>query len=169
MELAFALISRGGLDLAICLHTAEPVPNHEWTKLIEQLERCGMAGGADPQRARMLVVTDGGAPDARQRSQLGRLWRGKAIQTAVLVPGLSNPIKRGLMTALTWFNPRMAFFVPEQLTGALRHIGLEGEQNSVWTALLELQMQLPPVRTMQLIAEAAQLPLLGVKPLRRVL
>jgi hypothetical protein len=168
MELAFALLPHGDLDVAICLHTAQPVPRHEWDALIAQLQGF-MANGVDPQRARMLVVSDGGAPDARQRSQLGRLRGGQVIQTAVLVPGMNNPIKRGLMTALSWFNPHMAFFVPTQLTDALRHIGLMDAQPKLWATLLTLQRQLPPVRTLQRVAEAAQLPLGSAKGLQRVL
>ncbi|HEX5656127.1 MAG TPA: hypothetical protein VFX59_02985 [Polyangiales bacterium] len=145
------------------------MPAREWEELVAQLESFGMASGADPKRARMLVVTDGGAPDARQRSQLGRLWGGKSIQTAVMVPGMSNPLKRGLMTALTWFNPRMAFFVPTQLADALQHVGLAEAQGKLWSSLLVLQRQLPPVRTLQLIAAAAQLPMDSAKGLQRVL
>ncbi|MET0287326.1 MAG: hypothetical protein ABW352_22765 [Polyangiales bacterium] len=167
MELAFALLPLGGLDVAICLHTAEPVPTNEWDDLITRLAS-HIASGAEPQRARMLVVTDGGAPDARQRSQLGRLRGGQVIQTAVLVPGMNNPLKRGLMTALTWFNPHMAFFVPTQLSDALHHVGLTETQAQLWTALLGLQRQLPPVRTLQLIAQAAQLPLGSAKGMQRV-
>lgn len=168
MELSYALMSRGGFDVAVCLHTASPVPRLEWDALVQQLQTLAKDTQTASQRVRMLVVTDGGAPDARQRSQLGQLFRGRPIVTAVVVPGMSQPLKRGLMTALTWFNPSMAFFVPSQLEAALRHIGLERERSALWTTLTELQRKLPAVRTLALLAESTGLPLVDTA-VRRVL
>lgn len=153
MELAFALSKVRGLNVAVCLHTAEPVPQDEWNAALAHYARLSER---DADRARMLVITDGGGPDAKQRSQLKAIWDGRAVTTSVIVPGMNNLVKRGLMTALTWVNPRMAFFVPSQLRPALRHLGLESEQPALWLLLRALQQQLTPVRTLQLIEAAAQ-------------
>lgn len=153
MELAFALSTVRGLHVAVCLHTAAAVPQEEWNAALRLYARISER---DAGRARMLVITDGGGPDAKQRSQLKAIWDGRAIPTAVIVPGMNNLVKRGLMTALTWINPRMAFFVPTQLRAALRHLGLEGEQPTLWPLFRSLQQQLTPLRTLQLMEEASR-------------
>jgi len=158
MELAFTLTILKGLDVAVCLHTAAPVPQHEWDADILQFERL-TNGAADAQLSRMLVITDGGGPDAKQRSHLKQVYRGHTIKTAVIVPGMNNVVKRGLMTALTWVNPQISFYVPAQLQLALKHVNLESEQHVLWNNLLALQRRLTPIRTLGLIAESADLPL----------
>jgi hypothetical protein len=106
----------------------------------------------------MLVVTGGGGPDAIQRAQLAKVWGGRDLKVAVLVPGLGNPLKRGLMTALSWVNPAMAFFTPDRLREALIHLQHVEELAVVWQELTGLQAQLTQVSTLQRIAQANALP-----------
>ena len=157
MEMAFTTLARGDARLVICLHTSTDPPALEWDDMMRQLSLL-LAAAPDARQFRMLVVTGGGGPDAMQRAQLAKVWGKRDIKVAVLVPGLGNPLKRGLMTALSWLNPAMAFFTPVQLPQALTHLDHGNELAAVWKELSELQAQLAQVSTLERIAEANALP-----------
>ncbi|HET6334303.1 MAG TPA: hypothetical protein VFG30_13865 [Polyangiales bacterium] len=153
MELAFALVERAGLTVSLCLHTAELVPQNEWDAMIAQLFRLGADANFHPEHLRMLVISDGGAPDARQRGQLSEVWGGRTIKLAIVVPSTNNPVKQGVITALSWLNPAVGFFSAPLMLDALRHLDLAGELPSLWPELMSLQRGLAPILTLRLIAE----------------
>jgi hypothetical protein len=157
MEMAFTALARGPSRLVICLHTSVDPPALEWESMLSQLSAL-LAAAPDTRQVRMLVVTGGGGPDAIQRAQLAKVWGGRDLKVAVLVPGLGNPLKRGLMTALSWVNPAMAFFTPDRLREALIHLQHVEELAVVWQELTGLQAQLTQVSTLQRIAQANALP-----------
>jgi hypothetical protein len=158
MEMAFTLLVRGRVRLMICMHTAVDPPAAEWEPRMRELAML-LAATPDAKHIRMLVVTGGGGPDARQRAQLRDVWGPRQIKVAVIVPGSGNPLKRGLMTALSWINPAMAFFTPDEFRLALEHVEQPEELDAVWSEILKLQSQLAPVRTVRLIAQANELAL----------
>jgi hypothetical protein len=157
MEMAFTTLARGPARLVICLHTSVDPPAAEWENVLSQLSAL-LAAVPDTRQVRMLVVTGGGGPDAIQRAQLAKVWGRRDLKVAVLVPGVGNPLKRGLMTALSWLNPAMAFFTPDQLREALIHLQHVEELAVVWQELTRLQAQLAQVSTLQRIAQANALP-----------
>jgi hypothetical protein len=153
MELAFALVERAGLTVSLCVHTAAPVSQSRWDALIGQLSRLRADPKFNPENLRMLVVSDGGAPDARQRVQLTEVWAGRLIKVAIVVPSMNNPVKLGVITALSWINPAVGFFNVPLMLDALRHLDLAGELESLWPELVSLQRGLAPILTLRLIAE----------------
>lgn len=157
MEMAVTTLARGHVRLVLCLHTSVDPPASEWARSLAELSALLQTTPAT-QHVRMLIVTGGGGPDAKQRAQLKDVWGDRSIKVAVLVPGHGNALKRGLMTALSWLNPAMAFFLPNQLRDALAHLEQEQALEAVWEALSVMQKRLEPVRTLSLIAEASALP-----------
>jgi hypothetical protein len=160
MELAFKVVERHGVRVALCLHTINPPPQHEWDAVMHELGHAG----PQSQPPRLLVVTDGGAPDAKQRSQLRDLWNGQSIKVSAIVPGYGNAVKRGVMTALSWLNANLKFFTPDEVEAALSHVDLSGELPGLWQDWLAIQRLLPPVRALRLIASESQLPWFGPEP-----
>lgn len=160
MEMAFTTLARAQARLVICVHTSVDPPLAEWEGMLRSLWSL-LAEAPDTRHVRMLVLTGGGGPDAKQRAQLKEVWAERDIKTAVLIPGRGNALKRGLMTALSWINPAMAFFTPEQFRAALTHLDHEADLDAVWTELVVLQQQLTAVPTLDLIAKANALPLPG--------
>ena len=158
MEMDFAVLERAGVRLVICLHTEVDPPAPEWEHTLRELGAL-MASAPATQQLRMLVVTGGGGPDAKQRAQLRDVWGEHAIKVALLVPGLGNPIKRGLVTALNWINPALAVFTPERFPNALKYLDLQEELPSIWHELCGLQGKLTPVRTLATIAQTCKLAL----------
>lgn len=158
MEMDFAVLERVSVRLVICLHSEVDPPAQEWERTLRELGAL-MASAPATQQLRMLVVTGGGGPDARQRAQLREVWGDHAIKVALLVPGHGNPIKRGLVTALNWINPALAVFTPNNFPDALKYLDLQHELPNVWQELCALQGKLAPVRTLAMIAQACELTL----------
>jgi hypothetical protein len=157
MEMAFTTLEQSDARLVICLHTSVDPPAAEWTNMLQQVGSL-LSAAPDARQIRMLVVTGGGGPDAKQRAQLSRVWAARDIKTAVIVPGRGNPLKRGMMTALSWINPAMAFFTPEQFDNALAHLE-QNDRSLLWRELAALQQKLDEVATLRSIARASLLPL----------
>ena len=151
VELTIDFIKLGSHELALWLHTEVDPPQDEWERALAEYGTVfGRRGGED---FRSLVVSDGGAPNLTQRSQFHDVHEGTAVKSSVITPALSNPLKRGVATALRWMNPRFAFYSPEQADRALQHLDLAGELAAVWGVLLKMERRLRPNRAMRMMAQ----------------
>lgn len=159
METLVEIVKMDGLHVALWLHTqVDPLPQ-EWDAGINlQIEY--LAKRAVPrEKLRTLVVSDGGAPNTRQRRRMTQdLWKDRPSKISVITTALSNPIKRGIATALSWANPATRFFQPAQVREALRHIDLEPRLADVWVEWKRMQRQIRTIKTLGLIAQALELP-----------
>lgn len=89
---------------------------------------------------KVLVFTYGGAPNARQRATLNDVLRAGAPPIAIMTP---SALARAVGTAMTWFNPRMALFGPDQLSEAMTHLGSpEHDTPRLKLVLAELEREL---------------------------
>ncbi len=156
MNTAFKIVPLQGFDVCLWLHTATDPSGQEWTaacaeckKLVERLK-------GDTSRVRSLVFSDGGAPSAAQRVQLFRdIFNGK-LQIAVVTNSLTNPIKRGIATALFWINPAFRVFEPRDINAALAHIDLPPDFAELYAQYSELQSRLPPVESLRIAQTVAK-------------
>jgi hypothetical protein len=98
-------------------HNAEPPTDEEWKDFLRALDRHGIEG------ARLLVWTDGAAPNSAQRQALNDQLGGRTIPIAVLS---TSTFVRGVATAISWFNPGVKVFPPDKVNDAIRHLGIEG-------------------------------------------
>ena len=99
---------------------------------------------------RALVVSDGGAPGGVQRA---RMARELPIKASVVTTTLSDPVKRGIATALCWVNPRFFFGGPTDARAAANHIDIGDGWDILWPALVALQKELPRNQTLKIVAE----------------
>lgn len=165
MEMAFSVEDRGHLRLQVVMHTAASPPADEWRRYEELLRQTKGAQGVDIGRMRVLVISDGGAPNTHQRHVVqNEIWEGRPVKMALLTNSLGNPIKRGIARALTWMNPDVSIFAPHDLSGALHHLGLAHDFDAVWARCVALQAQLAPLQTLKAIAERLGLPIPPAKP-----
>lgn len=131
----------------IWLHTAVDPSPVDWAAGIEKTMALKTQLGLPELRS--LVVSDGGAPNVAQRGELThKVFDGKPSKLAVLTNALSNPIKRGVATAISWVNPAFLALPPERWRDAFHHLDLESELDAVVAVLDELQKGLPPVKTL---------------------
>ena len=123
-----------GGSLMITINTSRPPTDEEWNDYVETYRKRG------PETLRTLVFTDGGAPNSAQRKKVNEMLDGKTTRAAVISP---NSMVRGVVTALSWFNPKIKVFAPEQLDDAFRYLEIRGaEIDTVWQVIRKLQSKL---------------------------
>lgn len=102
-------------------------------------------------RQRILVRSAGGGPNSAQRQSIKALFNGRPQRVAVLAP----PFVRGIITALSWFNPQVRAFGSTDLAAAVQHLELDAEQ-ARWAseALERMRQELDALRASERESEA---------------
>lgn len=122
--------------LLVLVHTEKNPTNDEWQRFLDELRRVGV------KQARVLVRTEGAAPDTLQRQQFNDLLAGHPLPLAVLS---DSRVVRGVGTALRWFNPAIRVLPSADLAGALAHVRVApSEHDAVLRTLGELRAELYP-------------------------
>ncbi len=153
MEMAFSVEDRGRLKLLVVMHTAAAPPADEWRRFEELLRKARGPQCIFLDQLRVLVISDGGAPNTHQRHTVQNdIYEGKPVKTALLTNALGNSIKRGIARALTWMNPSFQICAPHDLGAALRHLDLSHDFEAVWSRCCALQAELAPLATLKTIA-----------------
>ena len=155
MEMAITGLRAGRLLVFVWLHTQNDPTDQEWDTAFEAMRTRLSKEGVSLTEVRSLVISDGGAPGGVQRARIGREFPTKA---SVITTVLSNPVKRGIATALSWVNPRSFFASPKEARRALEHLDLGDQWDVLAPAFLELQAKLPPNHTLELVAEVMNQP-----------
>jgi hypothetical protein len=159
MEMSVTFVRFRDLEVVIWLHTKVDPPQHEWDAGIAKVAKWMNDRKLEVRDTRHLVVSDGGAPSVRQRSSLrSEVFRNEPCKLSIVTTVLSNPIKRGIATALQWMNPSVGFFTPAQAAQAASHLDLTGDASLVWMAYRDLQQRFPHVAALDSIADALALP-----------
>jgi hypothetical protein len=104
--------------ICVVVHSAKAPSEDEW----EEYMRAVRQNEQNLPRVRTIVFTDGGGPNSAQRKAINDFLRGR--QTPVVLASTS-PVVRGITTALSWFNPLVKSVAPDDLEGALRHLGVQ--------------------------------------------
>jgi len=155
MEMAITSLRANRLLVFVWLHTENDPPEHEWDAAFEAIKVKLKKEAAPLSEVRSLVISDGGAPGGVQRARIGREFPAKS---SVVTTVLSNPVKRGIATALSWVNPRFFFGGPKEATRALAHLDLADQWDVLEPAFRELQKKLPPNHTLELVAKVMNEP-----------
>lgn len=107
------MVSKVIKNLGISVHTAKPPTNEEWQELITLMQP------SDVANFRAISLTDGGAPNSAQRKSMNDYLAGRVPLSAVVT---QSTVVRGVVTAMSWFNPNIKSFSPEELDAALVHL-----------------------------------------------
>lgn len=106
------------IGLLVACQSSEAPSDVEWDELIAAAIQMRRSRG----QFRLLVHTDGGHPN---RFQVERLKRSGAVDchpsTAVISP---HGIVRFVISAMTFMNPRIKSFTPDELSAAYQHLEL---------------------------------------------
>lgn len=134
--LAFGKV--GSCFAFICLDTS--FNENEWRDYIQFL-KANLTPGMQP---RCIVVSEGGGPNSAQRQQLNEIiepYR-SVLKVAVLT---RSPLARGIVTALSWFNPVFRPFSPDDLEHALEYLEMpRTKHGEVQNLLTSVRKQLAP-------------------------
>ncbi len=121
-------------DIMITIHTDRPPSDSEWREYIDSLR------GRDLRALRSIVCTDGGAPTSKQRKDLNDFLGGVEVNGIVVSDSF---VVRGVVTALSWYNPRIKAFTPEKIEEGLDYLHiLPEEQEAIWEAMEEMRANL---------------------------
>src|SRR5688572_23544730 len=98
-ELSTCILEHNRLFVVLWLHTAADPPANEWDPIVSALLEARRARLVHASLTRLLVLTDGGAPNALQRTRFTRDFHdGLQCPVSVVTTSLSNPVKRGIAT-----------------------------------------------------------------------
>jgi hypothetical protein len=151
MEMGLVFVVCGDYQVALWLHTTQDPPTDQWDAACVRIAELKKKQAGDISNVRVLVITDGGAPNASQRGQLFTdLLEGRA-KSAVVTTVLSNRLKRGVATAIFWLNPNFKAFSPDQFAAALTHLDLVGHGPALIAALQQLQRSVSTTQTLGLL------------------
>lgn len=109
------------------LHSAEPPPLEGWQESLALMREAETDLKGDLSRFSMLVVTDGGAPTGEMRNSFVGWLNKRTVPIAVIS---DSPMARGVVTAISWFNPKIKAFSPSRWQDALSHAGVIADQGS---------------------------------------
>lgn len=113
------LVDRVG-DVLLVIHSTIPPDNEEWEGLFAIHHDLGRT----PDGANLVLVhSDGGGPDARQRKRIAEVAARNRI--ALLT---RSPVVRAIGTAVRWFNPDLRVLSPDDLEGARVHLDVAPER-----------------------------------------
>jgi hypothetical protein len=108
------MVQRVRGDLIVVAHNTDTPSEEEWDRFLEFFRRAH-----DIDQVRVLVFTDGAAPNTMQRASFTKTLAGKQPRIAVLS---GSRVVRGVATAISWFNANIDVFAPDDLGKALDHL-----------------------------------------------
>lgn len=106
----------GSVHIVVC--GSEEPSKDEWHAYLQQF-LAATKDGKEVEHVRTLVFSDGGGPNSAQRKSAADILKGRAIPVAIVS---HNPVMRGVVTALSWFNPKVRAFAPEALGAAMKYL-----------------------------------------------
>ena len=124
-------------DFTLCIFVSANLPyaSQEWARYMVELR------GAPKLSLKTMVLTEGASPNAAQRKEMVDLFQGMAPPTGIVS---SNSLVRGLTTALSWFNPNVKSFSPDQMGEAFAYLGVPRSlEERVWKEIWRLRAELP--------------------------
>jgi hypothetical protein len=153
-QMTFRTLRMRNLYVGLWLHTARDPSSEEWDASCKAFRELRRQCRENTAALRGVMISDGGAPNTIQRAQFFQPALGGQHRTSAITNSLSNPVKRGIATAISWVNPRMRAFEPCQWWEALSHVGLTNHVEQLWSEFAKLQASLPPNQTLRSIAES---------------
>lgn len=122
MPLTHTRIAIKAGQLLVILQDREAATDESWAALMSDVKvaRAAVAGDRAHQ-VFGLVISDGGAPNARQRSALASTLDGQPMKAGVLS---DSTLVRGAVTAMAWFNQGIRSFSPNEASKLLEYLSL---------------------------------------------
>lgn len=114
----------GRRRVVIGLHRRAGPSVGAWNEYINALADALALCDGDYHRATAFSITEGGGPDARQREQLKAFLRRATDGRGKVAIVTADPVGRGIIKALNWFNPDTQAFAPHELSRAIEYLEL---------------------------------------------
>jgi hypothetical protein len=129
-----AFAARRVRDTLIFVFGARSPTDGEWDQLIAYYR-----DAASVRTVQLLVVTEGGNPNAKQRARLKERVDVTGVRVAIVT---ASTLARAAGVAVRWFNPMLRVFAPSELERALDYLTLRDEyRQEARVALDELRTE----------------------------
>lgn len=146
----------GGRGLVYAVHDGRAPSDEEWSEYVANC-RALLERVSDGSKVGGLAITDGGAPNARQRrlvigvvSELAGEGMAR-IRSSVIS---ESALVRGVVTAFSWHIPEMRIFAPSAVRVALDHVDVTtAEIGVVLRDLEQLAALVPNARTVRVVID----------------
>jgi hypothetical protein len=149
-EMVTGVTKAGRFEVAVSLHTVADPTAATWDDYCALLLDFKKRNRGDIGNLKLFVLSDGGAPNAAQRRRVHTdIFPKAVIPTSLVSASLSNPLKRGIVTAISWLNDGFKAFEPHEYRNALAHLELEPHDDLVWKQVVELAQRIPKVLTVE--------------------
>jgi hypothetical protein len=102
--------------LVVTVHTEAVPAEEEWADYM-----AGVDAYLPLEDQRVLVVSAGGGPNGKQRKMMVDALNGARVPVAIIT---NSWLMRGSGTAVSWFNPSLKVFGPDDLYRAIDYLGL---------------------------------------------
>jgi len=99
----------------LAVHTKDNPTEEEWSSYVD-FGRKQMGNYTSS-----LIISEGGGPNATQRGAMNDLLEANNFKGKVSVVTL-NRLVRGIVTALSWFNPNVKAFTTVQIAAAIEYL-----------------------------------------------
>lgn len=137
------------LKIVLSLHRRAPPSDEDWTEYIVAIESAMAACGNVPERVRGLSISDGGGPNAKQREMVKALLKRHGRSRGVVSIVTADPVGRGIIKALSWFNPDTRAFTPREMPEALDYLQLTPSQRAELELAVDAALIEYPIESMQ--------------------
>jgi sugar (pentulose or hexulose) kinase len=115
----------------------------EWDAYMEAITQTLAHHKGDLTRIRGISISAGGGPASAQRAKVNQLLSGRTVRVAIIT---ASSVGRGIVTALSWFNPMIRAFSPARLSDAIRYLELpQNTQDALRAQLKSIAVALPEV------------------------
>jgi hypothetical protein len=141
--------SDAALRIVVSLHRKQAPTSEEWLEYIQVLSETMVVLQGDGSRIRGLSISDGGGPSAKQREQVNDFMRRSTGGRGTISIVTADPIVRGIVRALSWFNPQARGFAPDQLSAAIDYLGLTPQQRSDFETVLNEALLAYPLHSVR--------------------
>lgn len=121
-------------DLVLIVHKVNSPTDEEWQRYLDDIK------DRNVERMRTLVFTDGGVPTTAQRKMLNSWLAGRSTRVCLVS---SSTLVRGVVTALSWFNPKTHCVSPERWEEAFIYLQIAPqERGKILREIQQLRAQL---------------------------
>ncbi len=123
--------------LSVVVHNSRAPTNLEWSAYLNHVR-----ARKDLKNQRVLVATDGGSPDGRQRRDLEEVVRTYHADPAPMAVLTSSLIVRAVMKVAAFFNPAIRCYTPDEFSAAVTFLELSpAEREFASTQLVALRQE----------------------------
>ena len=144
------------LKVVLSLHRKEAPSDEAWDGYIAAFVQALAEVQGDSRRIRGLAISDGGGPTSKQRDRLNSFMRNMTEGRGTVAIVTADPIVRGIVKALSWFNPMARAFAPTELSRAIDYLGLTPVQRLHFEPALDQALSAYPVECVRASRRPAQ-------------